>query len=106
MLLCFVGGLAWIYVYPLAAVTDLSLSLVLKDALLLGLGCMKHSAPGLLICLALMAAMVLAFPESVPVLALIGFYLTNFVACFAALPGIRTYAVRQDGEALENKEEE
>lgn len=101
LMLCFVGGLAWIYVYPLAAVTDLSLNLVLKDALLLGLGCMKHSAPGLLLCLVLMFPMVLAFPESVPVLLLIGFSLTNFVACFAAWPGIRTYAVRE-----QEKEEE
>lgn len=103
LLLCFVGGLAWLYVYPLAAVTDLSLKLVLKDALLLGLGCMKHSVPGLLVCLALTAPAALAFPESVPVLILIGFSLTSFVACFAAWPGIRTYAVRQEDE---NKEEE
>lgn len=97
----FVGGLAWIYLYPLAAVTDLPLNLVLKDAILLGLGCMKHSVPGLAVCLALTVPMVLAFPESIPVLILIGFSLTSLAACFAAWPGIRTYAVRE-----ENKEEE
>lgn len=105
VLLCVVGGLTWIYVFPLAAVTDLPLGVVVKNSLLLGLGCLRHSVPGLVVCTILVGPTILFFPQSVPVALFISFSLANFVASFAAWSDIRRY-VAEPAEGERELEDE
>lgn len=101
VLVCVVGGLTWIYLFPMAAVTDLPLGTVLKNSFLLGLGCLRHSVPALVVCTILVGPTVLFFPQSVPVALFISFSLANFVASFAAWSDIRRYVAEP---AEENEE--
>jgi uncharacterized membrane protein YesL len=91
LLLCLVGGLAWGYIYPMTVVTDLPLPTVWKNALLLGLGSLKHALPALLAELVLLVPLVLFFPLSVPLGVLISFSLSALATTVAAWEDIQRY---------------
>lgn len=98
LLLCFLGGLAWIYFYPMAAVTELPLGAVLKNSLLLGVGTLKYSLPALLANLLFLTPLVLAFPQSIPLGVLVSFSLSGLASCVAAWEGIQRYVALPEGE--------
>lgn len=84
-------GLAGVYVFPLLVSFEFSLVVILKNAFGLGIGCLKHSLPALLLAWIGLLAIVLYLPLSVPFLVFFYFSHVCFLCCFAAWPGICKY---------------
>lgn len=96
--------LSSIYIYPMIVTVALPLKLVYKNSLLLGIVCLKHSLPALLVIAVLTAAMVLLLPFTVPVVLTLFFSLVSFICSFAAWPGIQKYVA--NGGTQKNEEPE
>ena len=87
-------GLAGVYVFPLIVTTECTLRVAVKNAFLLGCGCLKHALPALLLAWAGFFAILIYLPFSVPFLVFFYFSHVCFIFCFAAWPGINKYVAR------------
>lgn len=87
-------SLAWIYVYPMAATIDLPLKLILKNSALLGMACLTHSLPAVLLCGVLMGLSIWFLPLTAPAFLLFTFSFISFISSFAAWAGIEKYIVK------------
>lgn len=79
-----VGGLFFGYLWPLSVTAELPLRALLKNAMLLSLGCLHHSLPALLAEAALLAVFRLFMPLTLPLLLFVPFGMSSFVMSFAA----------------------
>lgn len=95
----FLCCMAWIYVYPLLAVTDLPLRHIVKNAFSLSLMCAKHAAAAVVACGLLLYYALLYFPISIPFLLFGVLSILGLICTFAAWAGIRDHVVAQ---ALQN----
>lgn len=89
----FMLSLSCIYLYPLIVTVKLPLFTLYKNAMLLGIVCLKQSLPALIIIFVLVLAMLLLLPFTVPVLFLMFFSFVGFICSFSAWPGIKTHVV-------------
>ena len=86
-------GLASVFLYPLIVMFDFPFRVVVKNAFLLGLVCLKHSLPALLLVVVGGLLIALYFPFSTPFLMFFYFSHTAFLFSFAAWPGLEKYVV-------------
>ncbi|MEM1485097.1 DUF624 domain-containing protein [Oscillospiraceae bacterium PP1C4] len=96
--LCLVYALTVIsfYLFPLIALVDLPLKVLIKNALLLTFICLPHNlatfaATGLLVFL-----FVGFFPVSLPFILIAFFALLNLISTFCAYSGIKRYVIQKD----------
>lgn len=87
----------WVYVYPMLTSTTLTLSELVRNALLLSIALFYFSLPAAILCLLWLGAQLVFFPLSVPVTLFFGFSIPSFIASFAAWAGIKRYVIREDG---------
>ena len=82
--------LASFYVFPQIVSVSLPLQTVMKNSVLLGISCLKHSLPALLFLLAISLIPIL-FPAIFPLILLLYFSNISVIACFAVWPDIKKH---------------
>jgi len=99
LMLVLLAGMG-IYVFPMLALIDLRLKIILKNALLMVLVCLPHTLLSLLAAGALLLAALLYFPYTLIAIVLLLFSLTNLITTFGAYGGMKKYVIlgEMDGE--------
>lgn len=97
-------SLGAMYVFPLLAGVELPRGALPRNAVLLGVVCLRHSLPAVLLAGGMLVLEFLFFPLSVPVTLVLGLSIPCFITTFAAWCGIRRYILRETETTTEKGE--
>lgn len=106
MLITFVSGLGTIYIYPMLVKVDVSYGSAIKNSLILSISCLQHSLPAFVAVALLLGGTFLYFPLTFPLVLLLVFSLSNYIASFAAWAGITKYVLKSSDSTEGSPESE
>lgn len=87
-------GNFFVYIFPMSVSVDLSLSVILKNSILLSIANIKYSFLTLVLCIGLAEISFILFPLTVPFILLFTFSFISFISSFCAWGSIKKFIIK------------